>query len=122
MNFTMPVNKTVATMQGHTIEFLAGVPTHVPKECWRAVQTEGAVPEDQQAAQAQTPQADPVVDDPVERRSRIFAAFETMVAANKREDFAASGSPAIKSLTAVVGFDVDVKERDALWTEFQQSM
>ena len=123
MNFTMPIDRTVASKLGHTIEFKKGVPTHVPKECWREVQEAGAVAEDQESvakAQAVAPVA-PVVDDPNERRTAIFGAFETLSIANKREDFTAAGVPKTVSISAVVGFDVDAKERDTLWIEFTQA-
>jgi hypothetical protein len=120
MKFTMPVDKIVPTNKGHTIEFVKGVPTHVPKECWRDVQAAGAVPEDQEAAQAKPSAKVAVVDDPVERRERIFAGFTAMVEANRRGDFGASGAPSQAALEKVVGFEVDSKERDELWTEFQQ--
>ena len=121
MKFTMPVTKTVATRSGHAIEFIKGVPTHVPKECWREVQAQGAVPEDQEVMHAPPkPTKGEQVDDPVERRERIFAAFTTMVEANRRGDFGASGVPHHKALEKVVGFEVDPKERDELWVEFTQ--
>ncbi len=120
MKFTMPYNKTVATRSGHTIAFIAGEPTHVPKECWREVQAAGAVPEDADAVQAKQSAAVVVVDDPVERRERFFAAFTQMVEGNKRGDFAASGVPSQKVVEKILGFDIDAKERDELWVEFTQ--
>jgi hypothetical protein len=123
MKFTMPIDKTVATRVGHTIDFKAGVPTHVPKEAWREVQEAGAVPEDQVAAQAaRSAKADDavVIDDPVERRNRIFDAFTQMIERNKRGDFGASNAPHQKVVESIVGFEIKAQERDALWTEFQQ--
>lgn len=123
MKFTMPIDKTVATRVGHTIDFKAGVPTHVPKEAWREVQAAGAVPEDQEAVQATrkaAAMAETIVDDPVERRTRIFKAFTEMVERNKRGDFGASGAPHQKVVESIVGFDIGAQERDSLWVEFQQ--
>lgn len=123
MKFTSPVDRVVATDKGHTIEFKANEPTHVPKECWPAVQAAGCVPIDQQAvAAASAAKAkDAAPDDPAERKKQVFAAFEIMVTSNKREDFTGSGAPQVKSIEKLTGFEVDGKERDALWTEFQQS-
>lgn len=123
MKFTMPIDKTVATRVGHTIEFKAGVPTHVPKEAWREVQASGAVPEDQEAVQISRRAAvadATIVDDPVERRARIFKAFTDMIERNKRGDFGASGAPHQKVVESIVGFDIGAQERDSLWVEFQQ--
>jgi hypothetical protein len=123
MKFTMPIDKIVATRAGHTIDFKAGVPTHVPKEAWREVQASGAVPEDQEAVQMTRRAAvmdAVIVDDPVERRNRIFKAFTDMVERNKRGDFGASGAPHQKVVESIVGFEITAQERDSLWVEFQQ--
>jgi len=119
--FTMPVDKVVATRVGHTIEFKAGVPTHVPKVAWPEVSAAGAVPEDAEAVHAQAPAKPEAPDDPTERKERAFAAFETIVAGNKREDFTAAGVPSAHAIEKALGFKLDTKERDALWTDFQQS-
>lgn len=123
MEFVMPVERTVPTDKGHTIYFKANVPTHVPKECWPAVQAAGAVPTDQKAVAAEQDKKpkDAAPDDPAERKKQVFAAFEIMVASNKREDFTGSGSPQVKAIEKLTGFEVDGKERDTLWTEFQQA-
>lgn len=119
MNFTMPHDKTVATKLGHTIEFKAGVPTHVPKECWRAVQAEGAVPED---TIVDTPKsAKKVVEDAQDRRIAVFKAFEQLVEKNKRGDFSANGMPKTQAIEKITDFDIDAKERDALWRDFTQA-
>lgn len=123
MKFTMPIDKVVATRAGHTIDFKTGVPTHVPKEAWREVQAAGAVPEDQEAVQVARKAAvaaQTIVDDPVERRARMFEAFTSMVERNKRGDFGASGAPHQKVVESIVGFDITAQERDSLWVEFQQ--
>ncbi len=120
MKFTMQTDKVVATKSGHAIEFKKGEPTHVPKECWREVQAAGAVPEDQEKVNAVAPPKPAAPDDPDEREKQIFAAFDMMVEANKREDFTGAGTPKTDSLSKLVGFDVDAKERDALWIKFTQ--
>ncbi len=120
MNFTMPYDKVVPTKSGHTIEFVAGVPTHVPKECYREVQQAGAVPENAIAMKPVANADTVVVDDPQERRTRVFAGFTALVEANKRGDFGANNVPHAAVVSKAVGFDVDPKERDALWIEFTQ--
>lgn len=120
MKFTMPVDKTVSTKLGHSIEFKKGVPTYVPKECYRHVQEAGAVPEDPEGAVDQLPVVKDAVTDTNDRKESIFAAFGVLTEANKREDFTAAGIPKASSVAALTGFDVDGKERDALWIEFSQ--
>jgi hypothetical protein len=122
MKFTMPVDKVVATKVGHSIAFEKGKPTHVPKEAWPEVQAAGAVPEDgEKVALAHAAKGpDAVVDDPAERKARIFDAYEKLVEKNKRENFTGTGTPTLPAIEGLTGFKVDVKERDALWTEFNQ--
>lgn len=119
MNFTMPFDKTVPTKLGHTIEFKAGVPTHVPKECWRAVQAEGAVPEDSIAEKVAPTKK--VVEDALDRRKAVFKAFEQLVEKNRRGDFSANGMPKTQAIEKLTEFDIDAKERDALWRDFLQT-
>lgn len=124
MNFTMMTDKTVSTKQGHTIQFVKGVPTHVPKECWTDVQQAGAVPEDQEKVheeqrnpQGQSQQSEV---DPTTRKELVFGAFTALTERNKRGDFTGSGFPSIKAIEKITGFEIDVKERDLLWHEFTQ--
>ena len=51
-----------------------------------------------------------------------MAGFAQLVKGKQRESFMASGSPHIKALSAVIGFVIDAKERDALWTRYKQSL
>lgn len=119
MMFTMPQDKTVATKLGHTIIFKKGEPTHVPKECWRAVQAEGAVPCDELPETKS--KAKPEVSDPQDRRIAVFKAFEQLVEKNKRGDFSANGVPKTNAIEKITDFDIDAKERDALWRDFMQT-
>jgi hypothetical protein len=120
MKFTMAADKTVATKLGHSIEFKKGVATHVPKDCWRDVQAAGAVPEDATQVVEPVKTAAEQVVDADERKAAIFVAFEALVEANKREDFTAAGIPKTSSVAALTEFEIDSKERDALWIEFSQ--
>ncbi len=120
MKFTMPQDKTVATKLGHTIQFKKDVPTHVPKECYRAVQAEGAVPEDAIVEQVKESKKD-APEDATDRRIAVFKALEQLVEKNKRGDFSANGVPKTNAIEKITGFDIDAKERDALWRDFTQS-
>lgn len=120
MKFTMAVDKVVPTDFGHTIDFKKGEPTHVPKECWRAVQQAGAVPEDQEKVNAAPKKKDAAPDDPDARDTQIVAALKLMVESNKREEFTGSGAPKVEVISQLTGFDVDAKERDRVWTKFVQ--
>ena len=118
MRFLLHKNKTVTSTLGHTIEFIKGELTHVPKEMWPAVIAVGAVPEDELPEDA-TPKKD-VVLDASDRKTLIFAAFEQIVTKGDRDAFTGNGSPHAKVVSEVVNFTVDAKERDAAWAEFRQ--
>lgn len=120
MLFTSPRDITIASLSGHAIEFKKGVPTHVPRECWKDVQAQGCVPEEAAAMDEKKAVVNEDENDPVYRKEQIMAAFAAMKNDNKREDFAASGVPNVKKLSQRVGFNVDSKERDSFWPEFMQ--
>lgn len=115
--FTLNRDKVVSSTKGHTIEFKKGVPTHVPKEMWSEVQAIGALPSEEIVEEEKVVSGRP--EDPAEAKKVIFAAFEKLVLANKRESFAGTGAPHIKAVEKITGFDIDSKERDTLWQEFK---
>lgn len=118
MKFITLRDKTVATLFGHSFEFKAGVPLHVPPSCYEAVQAAGAVPEDElpvdDADLAAAPQGEA-------REALIIAAMKEMVLANDRDSFTAAGAPAAPALSAKLGFTVSGPERDTAWTKAQVS-
>lgn len=112
MKFIMQRDRIVVSKFGRAIEFLKGVPTHVPEMCWDECQAQGAVPEDDL----------PVTEAPVSNepqgaeRARIIAdSIKTLVLRGQRDDFTASGSPSPGALSQVAGFPIDAKERDISW-------
>lgn len=56
---------------------------------------------------------------PADREAAILTAMTMMAEENSRNDFTAQGLPNVKKIEAIVGFDIDTKERDALWTKFK---
>lgn len=117
MNFVLNRTKTIASTLGHTIEFIKGNPTFVPREMWPEVQAIGAIPEEDLPEVVRADTKEP--QDPAERKAAIFAGFTQLVLGAKRDSFTGTGVPHAKSLGAQIGFMVDNKERDALWQEFK---
>jgi hypothetical protein len=117
MNFILNRDKTVSSTLGHVIAFAKGVPTHVPPAMWAEVQALGALPEEALPEEVVAPSREP--RDPAAREALIFATFEQLVLAKKREDFSGTGAPHVKALEAAMGFKIDTKERDALWHKFR---
>lgn len=119
MEYIMNRNIRVASTLGHTVEFKKGEPAHVPPCMYIQVQECGGMPADGEAA---------YIDDEVkeyvptgeERRKVISEAMSRMVAENKRGDFGANGLPNVKKLSARIGFNVDGKERLAVWVQHRK--
>lgn len=116
MDFILNRNKTVSSTRGHTITFIKDEPVHVPDDMHTDVMAIGAVPVDEvpdtEAKLPSEPQG-------AEREKAIIDAMKQLVLRNKREDFTASGLPDARALKDILGFGINHKERDAVWTKVQ---
>lgn len=117
MKFTMQRDRVVVSKFGRAFEFEKGVPLHVPPMCHEEVIAQGAVPEEDIVEEDKKP---PGAPQGTERAEAIAAAIKKMVLKGERDEFTAAGSPHAGSLSALVGFSVDAKERDAAWALAQQ--
>jgi hypothetical protein len=117
MKFTLNRNHVLQSVLGHSIAFKKGEPTHVPSDLWDAALGIGAQPEDEMPEAMAEDTKEPL--DLKQRKAAIFAGFDAMVAANKRESFMGTGAPHIKAIAAQIGFVVDANERDTLWQEYK---
>lgn len=117
MKFTLNRDKTICSTMGYSIAFEKGVATHVPPAMWAEVLAAGGQPEDELPEEKKADTREP--QDPNARKALIMATFEQLILSAKREDFAGTGVPHVKSLTALMGFTIDGKERDTLWQEYK---
>lgn len=124
MKFVMHRDRVVASTTGHVIGFKKGEPTYVPPEARKDVMQAGGIPEDEDFdpdAEAKAKRAaestEPV--DPVEREKAVFAVFEKLTLRNERGDFTANGMPNAKVLKAELGWELQGRDRDVLWEQFQ---
>lgn len=115
MKYTMHRNYVVTSTFGHAIRFEKGVPLEVPPLLVPEVVAAGGIPE----SEIEEEQAKPPVPSGEERNELITEAMKEIVLRAKREDFTAGGSPHVKAIGAMLGFDVDVRERDDLWHRLQ---
>ena len=114
MMFTLNRDRVVPTMAGRSIEFKKNVPTHVPPQCHAEVIAACAIPE----SEIEEPKGLlPVAPAGTERLNAIKAALQAVAARGQREDFTASGAPHLGVLAGILGFAIDQRERDAVWTE-----
>lgn len=118
MKFTLNRDFTVASTMGHAVEFLKGVPTHVPPALYAEVQAVGAIPEDDLPEEPSAPGVNEPTD-PGARKEALFAVFDTIALRGKREEFTAGGAPHNAVLAKELGWVVSSKERDIAWAEFK---
>lgn len=120
--YVLQRNSTLASTQGHRIVFRKGVPVEIPTELEHEALAIGATPVEGEPPMKADPAENPAVNtgpaDPAERKKEILAAFVSLVAANQRKDFAASGRPKVDAVERVLGYDVDAKELDARWADY----
>lgn len=120
MKFTMHTDKIVASRSGHTIQFVKGEPTHVPKEAWEDVTAAGGIASDQDKLHEKPKVEDEI--DPANRETVIMEAFAKLVDKNARDDFSANGIPTTKALLRETTLKVDPKELGQLWAKFRQGV
>lgn len=123
MKFTMQRNRTVTSVLGHSIEFLKGVPTHVPPALHKEVLELGAEPEEELTGDDPRDPKKPVASvepsDPGERQKQLLDAISLVAVDNVRENFGANGAPHIKALTQLLGWKPSSDERDTAWEKYQ---
>jgi hypothetical protein len=115
--FTLKRNYLLSTTKGHSVNFKKGERTWVPQGILTEALAIGAVPEEP---------VDPLTPEQVEmqalttdqRKEKVFAAYEKLMLRAQRGDFSASGQPSQKKVEEIVGFEMDAKERDALWVAY----
>ena len=119
---------TVTSLQGYSIFFEKGVPTHAPRAIHSEVMEKGVMPCDEQGNPLDEPAAAAVVapeqprvmvapEDGHEREEAILEAIKTIVKRNNSKDFNAGGVPSAGSLTAALGWKVDTTEVRAIWVK-----
>ena len=118
MKFVMQRNRVVASTLGHAIEFVKGVPVHVPPAMYAEVMAVGAIPEEE-IPENELPQAPALSAE--DRKLLIQTAIEEIVLRNDPSEFTAGGTPHAKVLSAKCGFIVDAGERDTAWGAFQRA-
>ncbi len=111
---------THRSTHGHIINFVKGQPVYVPPVCVQEVLMFGAEPTDGDRPDLleDLPHLEKAPEG-VEREVALLTAFELLENRNQRGDFTGQGRPAPKVLREICGFDVDTRERDAVWEKYQ---
>ena len=122
MKLTLNRNFTLNTDKGHSIEFKAGVPTHVPGIVYQDALAIGAVPSEGGAPAVPVDPAKPEpVTDVDDRHSHIMEAIKLLVERNGRGDFTAAGAPAVDAVFDITGFRVQAKEIAVVWQAYRDA-
>lgn len=116
--FTLHRNYVLRTTKGHSVGFVKDKPTWVPPECVPDAVAIGALAVDGNVNVLPDEERPEVYLTPDQRQSKLFEAFESLIARNERGDFTGSGLPNAKKLSSIVGFEVTNVERNAAWMAF----
>lgn len=120
MKLTLNRNFTLTTNKGHSIEFKAGVPTHVPGIVYQDALAIGAVPSE---GGAPVVPVDPATPEPItdvdDRALHIMTAIKLLVERNGRGDFTAAGAPAVDAVFDITGFRAQAKEIAIVWQDYR---
>lgn len=122
-NYTLNRNYTLRSTSG-VIQFVKGEPTFVPRHMEREVVAIGGELADLDVvAPTLVPQDAALPDVPrgEDRSEQIQIAMALIVERNESSDFTASGSPTVKAVEKITGFDVDRNEVASAWTKFKQA-
>jgi hypothetical protein len=119
MEYVAHRDLTFISTSGRSVEFKKGEPTYAPPQMHAELVANGIMPTEEipEPAKGDGPQEPTAA---TEREAALFAAYEKMSLANKRESFTASGMPQLAPLSKELGWAVDAKERDVTWMKFSQ--
>jgi hypothetical protein len=116
-HFTLKRNYMLSTTKGHSVNFKKGERTWVPQSIITEALAIGAVPEE--PIDPLTPEQEEMqMLTTDERKKKVFEAYDKLLLRAQRGDFSASGQPNQKKVEEIVGFELDTKERDALWIAY----
>ena len=120
--FTLNRNHVLTSLSGRSVEFVKGVPTHVPPMMIKEALAIGANPAEGTEADLSEPEVKKAPTDPDVRSAAIMEAVEKLAAQNDREAFTAAGSPTAKAVSALVGYTVAAQEVKKVWGDYQAAL
>lgn len=123
---------TVTSTRGYSLEFKKGVPQHAPKPMHAELIEKGILPvaddggiDVEKLTEAVDGDAKKVVvtpEDADERAVAIETVIKALVEANNPADFTAGGVPSASSLTAALGWRVDLREVRTIWNRVKSEL
>lgn len=91
----------------------------VPEMFRREAFAAGAIPAAMKVEEFSAPQETPVDDS---RHALLVAGVKQMLEANNPDDFTGAGLPDRRKLSGIVGWNVNVQELSAAWSELNQQV
>lgn len=118
---------------GMSVKFVRDVPTYVPPVMHAEVMEKGIMPIDAKGKIIEQEEVGKLVEiheplivlapeDSDERSERILDVIKALVKRNNSNDFTGGGIPSHKSITAALGWKVDVKEVKRVWEEHRREL
>lgn len=118
-NYVLNRNYTLLSVNG-CVSFIKGEPTWVVPALEKEVIAIGAERVDGQTPDFLDPEKQAAAPlGPVERRDEILTAFQIIAERNDSKDFTGAGSPTVKAVEKIIGFDTDRSEIEGAWAEYK---
>lgn len=120
--FSLHRDHVLRTTKGLSVRFKKGESVWVPPALTHDAVSIGAVPVDEAVDVIDSGAPEQVILSPEQRKDKIREAIRVMLQRNERNDFTANGYPDARRMKALTGFDVDTRERDDVWLQYQQEL
>lgn len=114
----------LVSKSGNSIQFLKGVPAHVPPRLVPEVLAVGgeSVETDKEAEKAALAEINAAKNLLDERAPKIEAAVRMLTTRNGRGDFTAAGRPNLKVLFQETGLEITAEELDPIWAKVKADL
>lgn len=130
MQFVSNREVVVRSLSGHSIKFLKGVPTDVPRAMISEVMEKGILPVDEKGKTldpeevpvSEAPKVVLAPEDGYERHDKIYAVIKAIIERNSPKDFTGGGRPHAGSVTSALGWRVDQKEVNGVWEKHRAEL
>jgi hypothetical protein len=110
----------VASPDGPVVRFEAGVARVVPPSIIQLCESMGAYPVGEKPKSAPAEDVVDAVSDS-DRAIEIVSAIGQLLDQGKTKNFSKTGEPKVRSIEAILGYDITADERDAAWAEMGES-
>ena len=115
-----PITQMVA-LNGIALFMEAGIEQPVRKSLVEAALAQGCVKVGERVRAGSKPAPTEPTETPCPLADPIVKAIETLVTAGKPKNFGVDGSPKVRSVEKILGYDISATDRDVAWATFQEA-